>query len=251
MPATLYQFGGYANNENWYLIRPSRNGVFPGIIFLHGAGGEEQALEPRWSPNASSLMWWMAERGYTVFAPDCSTSVQTDGSHTWGNDGSTTTLDNAITYALANPSIFQMGGNKVILCGTSMGLITATNYVRRFGTSRVAALLAVQGATDVDYHYANGFSANIDAAYGGSWATNGKPSNHSPKDFASTLTLPLLYHYATDDATVPAAARDTFLASYGGPLTSVAIGTGGHTDAPWANVDRSALLSWARAQRHV
>jgi pimeloyl-ACP methyl ester carboxylesterase len=256
MPFAQYGFGGYARagdaaGEWWYSMSPRLPGTKPGIFWLHGAGGEETALWPTWSPNSSALAWWLADHGYSVFAPDCSNSVQTDGAETWGNDASTDTLDAAITYVQANPGEFQMASGKVVLIGQSMGHVTACNYARRFPT-KVAGIIGAAGATDVDYHYVTGFGVNIDAAYSGNWATNGRATNHDPIDFAGSLTFPHRYYYATDDDNVPPSGTGSFrpfYAAYGGPHDpAISMGTGGHTDTPVANIDKQGLLEFLGKQ---
>lgn len=242
-----YGTGGYTQNEPWCLIGPRLNGKYPGVVLLHGAGGEEFLAEPAMFPNVSAVVDALAET-YTVFAPDGRDGISANGSHTWGSDASTTTVDNAITYAQGNPDM-QMAPGKVLLFGTSMGMITATNYARRF-PSKVAGILAVSGATDVDYHYANGYASFIDTAYGGSWANNGKtPVSHSPLDFASTLTVPLMMWYAPNDTTVPPSGPGSnvpFVNTYGGSVKSLNnTGVGAHNDAAWAGVDKQAILTFA------
>lgn len=245
MPAATYGFGGYVRLEPWYMIAPRLStGERPGLFYLHGAGGEETALWPTWSPNSSRLMWWQSEF-YPVFAPDSSTDAQTNGAHTWGNDASVATLDAAITYAQSLPEL-QMAPGPVVLIGASMGHVLACNYALQHPT-KVAGIIGLAGASDIDYHYANGYAVNIDAAYGGSWANNGKlPVSHNPIDFADQLMMPHAYWYADDDTTVPptgVGSHVPFQSKYGGSTVAYSMGTGGHSDTPLANVDRMELLS--------
>lgn len=239
---------GYTVSENWCHVAPRQNGTFRGVVLLHGAGGEEYLAEPAVDPNVAQVIDALSQY-FSVLAPDGRDGVSPNGAHTWGVDASTTTVDNAIAYAQSTPD-FQMAAGKILLFGTSMGMVTASNYARRF-PSKVAGIVAVSGATDVDYHYANGYSTNIDAAYGGSWASNGKtPVSHSPLDFAGSLTVPLMMWFAPGDTTVPPSGQGSnvpFIDAYGGTRKQLLnTGVGAHNDLAWSGVDKQAVVSFAQ-----
>lgn len=248
MSRRRYGTGGYTVAEPWCLIAPRLNGLFPGVILLHGAGGEEWLAEPAMFPGVASVIDALAKR-FTIFVPDGRDGVSLNGSHTWGTDASTDTVDHAITYAQATPEL-QVASGKILLFGTSMGFVTACNYARRF-PNKVAGVIGVSGATDVDYHYANGYAANIDGAYGGSWANNGKlPVSHSPRDFAAQLpSVPLMMWTAPNDTTVPptgAGSHEAFMAAFPGTRkAALNTGVGGHNDLAWTGIDKAAVLDFA------
>lgn len=246
MSVRRYGSGGYSVSEPWCLIAPRFNGLFRPILLMHGGGGEETLAEPAAFPTVARVVDRLADF-FTLMAPDFRDGISADGSMTWGNDASTTTLSNALAYGQATPAL-QMAGGKAFLLPTSMGMVAAANFTRRF-PSKVAGIAAVSGATDIDYHYANGYAAQIETAYGGNYAVNGAANN--PIDFAASLTVPIRMYYAPDDVVVPSSGFGShvpFLDAYGGATKeAVSMISGGHTAAAWANIDRDDLLRFVSA----
>lgn len=248
---TLFSTGGYVQSEPWVLIRPRVPGTYPLVVALHGAGGEEWAFHaPGVFPGVLDVTSTIVESGFVVLCPDTRDGIGADGSHTWGNDGSTTTLDNAITYAKTLPGV---GQGKVGILGTSMGSLTGLNYRRRFAAN-VAGMVAVSGAVDVDYHHSGNdaptgkYQTEIDVAAGGAagyaaWATTHDPNVFAVADPATYL--PMAMWHASDDAVVPYARTETFATAVGATFHTLA--SGAHTDAAWSLIDRGAVVAFLRS----
>ena len=236
--------GGYTPAENWHLWRPShRLGERPGIVFLHGAGGNEAALMAAVDPAGHAVMAEVCETlGYIVLFPDFSTTDETTGAHTWFNDDSTTTIDNAITWARANR---RMSADPVVLVGGSMGGGTGFNYWRRFAAN-VAGIVTVAGAADLDYHHSGNdaatgkYQVEIDAAHDGAdYATVVAPT-FNPVVFADD-TIPHQAWHGDADPVAPLAHMQTLVALTGGDLTVVAGGTHSTT---WDGVDADTIVAF-------
>lgn len=246
---TRFGTGGYTQSEPWVLLQPRRPGTWPLIVVMHGAGGDESFLhQPAAYPAVHALFKHVVDSGFAVLSVDNRDGISADGSHTWGNDGSTTTVDNAIAYA---QSSLGVASGDVILLGTSMGCLTGLNYWRR-NPSKVRGMVAVSGAVDIDYHHSGNdatvgkYQTQIDTAYAGGWAA--AAATHDPNVFAladpSTYT-PLRMYHAVDDAVVPYARTEAFADALDADFIPLA--SGAHTDAAWALIDAPALVTWLRA----
>lgn len=242
---TRYRSGGYSPGERYLDLRPLEVGPHRPLLLLHGADGDE-LLSALAVPNMARVAREAAAAGFHVMQPDMRVLTTDTGAHTWGVDGSTTTLDNAATYLQG--TLGAASGDVAILC-MSMGLVTAMNYVRRF-PGRVSALVAISGAADLDWmHQSGGFATQINTAYGGTFDPGGATSaSHNPLEFAAALPSPppfRAYHDMAGDAVAPGAHVETLAGLVGG--TVVDVGTGGHTDALWAALDVADVVAFLRS----
>lgn len=241
-----YRASGYTPAEDNLVGRPRlTSGSLRPVVRLHGLGGDD--LQILTSPNTQKIMRELADTlGLLFVAPDVTTVAQPDGANTWGNAASKVTMEAAVAYAQG-----LVGGNsatKVLLWGGSGGFITAAAYAKDH-PSVVAGILGTIPGTDIDTAYGDArFTATIDAAYGGSWATNGGDA-FDPINFAPTALAGIKQrlYYATDDGTVPPSGPGSainYAAACGANAQAIAMGTGDHTDVPLGNIDVQALIRW-------
>lgn len=172
--------------------------------------------------------------GYSILGIDAG------GNLSWGNPASETAVGNAITWAKgagwADPNA------KVVLLGYSMGGGVAANYALNH-PNNVAGLILEAPGLDFDYFYANGYAAELDAAYSGNYTANGKV--RSPLSFASSFNFPVRMYTALDDTVVPSSVVHNFYNAM--PATAdkkiTDLPGGGHT-AFWDLIDNASLVAW-------
>lgn len=183
------------------------------VVICHGAGlGFEylttDVINATYAPMAPLLrmLYFLGlSRDYSVVSPALhDTSLVNDGD-TFGNNASTTQLNNVITAAKA---LYGVGAGKVALLGVSMGNVTIFNYFRRFGGSGIAGMLGIVPVTDLEWQYAiPAEKTAIDAALG--TTTYAGASTYDPKVIAPTLTVPWRGWTNSNDTDAPASQSVT------------------------------------------
>lgn len=241
--------GGYGTtSEDWWVLQPRRPGIYPLIMAKAGAGGEEGFTYAPWTPGVASLFEDLVNAGYIVMTPDAEDGIgSNDGSHTWGNDGSTTRFDAAVTWAKANLPVMQ---GKVGIFATSMGTLTGLNFWRRFPT-KVAGMLTVQGAIKLSYHASANdntfgkYQTEIYAAYGGAAAYAAAAPTHDPVQFVAAnpaLYQPFSMIHTADDQVTPLANVTDYQAAGGVLADLIVLPTGNHTSAAWDQIDHDEVI---------
>lgn len=213
------------------------------VLFCHGSGGDAQQIEPSTSSSTPGGLYLVCKElvrfGYVVASYTYSSTTN------WGNSTSIAQLDTNLTYAASN---FGVAVNKVAFLCYSMGHVTAANWART-NSAKVAAIVGVAPSTDVDYHYANGHSAAIDAAYGGSWATNGGNNFDPINSTASINSIPWKGYAGDSDTTVPPGDVSGGVQRYAntyGANASVSVVSGTHNTI-WASVPAGEVAAFIHA----
>lgn len=228
--ATAYQAGEGCLLTRGRLAKPADKL----IVICHGRTtlpAKQHCLQ--WAQNALGgppHVQFLAEHGFAVL------SIDAGGGLTWGNAASQTALGNAIAWARAQG--FCSPTAKVLLLGYSMGGAVALNYAKDHPTV-VAGVIGEAPTVDLDGMYP-GFAAEMDAAYGGSYAANG--ASRSPMRFAAALAVPIRLYSGVDDATVPNAMVHAFHDALTVEKQVIDL-PGGHTGF-WGYIDQRDLLGW-------
>lgn len=130
---------------------------------------------------------YIAKAGYSVICPALYDLSITNFGDTVGNNVSTDLLDDVITEAKLLSGIGD--SDKIALVGFSMGNLTNTNYLRRFGSDgRVAGILAINGVCNQEYFYnLPGGKAGTDEALDTTQYVGGVDA-YDPKHFAPSLS---------------------------------------------------------------
>lgn len=237
MTASSYATGLYTPAEASLAVRGryATSGNDRLLIGLHGTDAAPTVFaQVGYQVALGGVARWLADTTrYGVLAIDAG------GQETWGNDTSLTAVAAAITYARgawANPTA------KVGLLAYSMGGAVALNYANNH-PSDIAGVVAFAPVTNLDTQYAESqFTADIDAAYGGSYATNG--TGHNPQGFAATMTTPMRLHSAVDDTTVPNSEVHAFYDALTVTNKSITDLPGGGHLTFWQYVDLNSIVNW-------
>lgn len=217
-----------------------KDGSVVGVIFAHGAGGNEQDTWSGGSANLKNIMQTIAQTRPVVAC--------NFGGDLWGNATSVLQMTDAVAYLRTK---FGAHPSKVILMGRSMGHLTIANWARQ-NKAQVSAIVAMEGVSDLNniFGQGGGNATSINAAYGGSYSDATYGATYNPNVYAGNGDLngiPWRNYYASDDTTVPASTITT-LAGKINTGTAINLGTGGHSDAPLAALDLPELLSWLNTQ---
>jgi pimeloyl-ACP methyl ester carboxylesterase len=190
--------------------------------------------------NATPHLHYLVNTGYSVLAPDGG------GGLAWGGGGSAPyndsleSLEGAIAWARAGGYCHPT--KKVLFIGYSMGGNVAAQYIDAH-PEEVAGFVCEAGGMDITYFYNNGYSAEINSAYGGNWTTNGV--GHDPqRDMVSTWDTPTQVYVATDDSVVPYTVPQNFYNSIQSTNKELhLLPSGDHLDF-WQHIDIDELYSW-------
>ena len=174
-----------------------------GVLICHSAGQRhyEQHLAEWWPvPRA------LAESGrYICLACDLGDPMATFGptsaGYSWGNENSLERMSDAYRF-LMGPKVRARAG-PILLVGTSMGALTALNWVLRH-RELVAGIILGCPVLDIEALYgsnAGGLSASIAQAHGVSWpAELPDLSSHCPTLYAAALSaLPMRIYASSND----------------------------------------------------
>lgn len=179
------------------LVRPSNGATGRLVAVCHGAF-------PAWNfvtdhsvswPKLRDMAFYLADRGYAVLVPELSVAGLVDPFDTWGNNASTTQLDDVITAAKALPGV--SAGNYAVI-GCSMGCVTALNHIRRKSYSGIAGVLGLAPAVAISPYRGTdaaqgSFYAEVNSAFAvandAAWEAAKTP--YEPIAFASAITVPV------------------------------------------------------------
>jgi hypothetical protein len=184
----------------------------PVVMYFHSASANE--LQPITGyTSAANYVHYLARHGYIV------ASANYGGSNNWGNAASSTVADSLYTWATANLT----SSTSVGLWGVSMGFMTAVNWWNANQT-KVGAVLGVVPVANASNFYTDnaGAQASMDAAYAGSFATNG--SSRSPHLVLPSITgtsVKLKLYYSSTDASVRPADTTAMASTAGCSLTDL------------------------------
>lgn len=203
MTRTSLSYGRYHASEYDYIAAPMRGWLRkePNLaLYLHGSGS-----------NAQEVAGGSYERDLILnLATDHVVHVGDYGYETWGNDTGIARIHTAITYMRAN---WGVSGPVVLVCA-SMGATNAFAYTLAH-PENVKAVAAVIPLVDLNDIYNRGFSAQLNAAYGGSYNDAVDGPTHSPIQFADKLpdNLPIHLWSVPDDPLTPAETAQAFVAA--------------------------------------
>jgi alpha-beta hydrolase superfamily lysophospholipase len=240
-----YRIGQYQAGEASYAFRPRiALGNEKVIIAVHGRSptlthGVQQFIPIAHFGTTSCFQLVEAlvdGMGYSVYAIDAG------GSLTWGNDASITAIANAVAW-LRGASGFADPAKKVVLWGYSMGGFDTLYYAKQ-NPGNVAGFIGTAPGTDLDAFHSNAtYTAEIDTAYGGAYAT-ALAAGRSPMSFGSTLTLPSRLYQAVDDSQIPIQRTRDFVATLSSTDKALAeLPAGDHYDF-FQYIDNYALQTW-------
>lgn len=172
------------------------NNAFPVVVYCHGSGGDG------WSEGIAGfggeITDALCDAGFLVIGIDAG------GPKVWANSTAMSAITAAITFARTN---YGVKPTKCHMLGFSMGGLTSLTYANKF-PANVQCVGAMNPAVDINYFHANGFSADIDAAWGGSgsWFANAVTGGYSPTQAAIagtfSSTIPMSVWFNEDDPTV-------------------------------------------------
>lgn len=121
----------------------------------------------------------------------------------WGTDTAQARVDEAV--GILGSAEFAAKTDKVVLLGISMGALLALNWARA-NPAKVACLALMYPVTDLAYMHdtaALGFTAEIEAAYGGAAGYQAALATHNPQANAAAYEgMPIKMWYSDADASV-------------------------------------------------
>lgn len=208
-----------------------------GALYLHGANADHAACRDYANLGELHLVNAVAEL-FPVL------SIDAGGPTAMGNDTAIARIGDAVSY-LQGARGAKAG--KVILIGSSMGVLGALNYARANPT-KVAAVLGVIPAIDLHDIVVNdraGLAAAANASYGGTYSELTHGPMHNPASYAAFFTVPTRLYYASDDAAAIPSAALAFTAACTS-ARAFSLGALGHTQAAIDAVPRAEVLRWLR-----
>lgn len=170
-------------------------------------------------------------------------SADLGGPATWGNDASTSAIDDLWNLMKTK---WGVPADKIVLLAGSMGNLTAFNYLRANPT-KVAAVASMLPAVDLAYFHdsnpeGNTDPAEIEAAYGGLATYQSALPTHSPK-VHKAAGCPIHIWYSSNDTLALPATAEQFASDVGAGMTS--FGAVGHTFGG-VGFDRSTVANWLK-----
>ncbi len=236
-----FDTGGYTPSETHYTIR-DRLWV-PGnrqrlVLVCHGVGAS--AIDGAPSPAFASLTRLFSELAgdqAVVFVPSGG------GTELWGNATTVAAYHAAIAYAHTTNGTT----NPATIVGVSMGFVAAVNLASTWpgDVERIIGIVPASDLTDIVNNNRGGRAASVNAAYGGSYATNGTATN--PVTLAPSMTVPLHVWYGSADTSVVQSTVDAMLAAWGGTTDANLVIGGAHGNTTYDAIDRPAVLAFAAA----
>lgn len=202
------------------------DGKKPGIIFCHGANGDE--FEANNHTGGAVTMRRLVERvvraGFPVFAGDF-------GGNAWGNPAAVAKVETARGFLQGT---LGAKAGKVAFIAQSMGHLTAMNWVAQ-NRALTSCVFGSMGVCDLNDIAANAsYTASINAAYGGAYSntTHGPTSNPTVNAATKYSGLRWLYSVGTSDTTCPPATSAAMATAIGSTATRRLV-SGTHA---WATV---------------
>lgn len=207
------------------------DGTSPLVIAGHGADGNELFCDPVHGGGVNHRYCQaIADRGFIV-----ASSWWTG--EPWGSAAGVASIEEARVNRAA---IGAKATGPIGFYSGSMGALNALNYWNDH-PSNVGALVLVVPASNIDHAYDDltDQQADIDAAYGGSYASNGHA--RSPHRFAGDLPArPVGIWGANDDASIRWA--DTLVLAELLGIEAIDIAPGGHAALGNYQADAEAML---------
>jgi hypothetical protein len=219
------------------------DGTKTGILFTHGAGGNElEARNPNYPQvNMLAFLETFVEAGFPVLS--CYL-----GGDQWGNASAVSKVTAARSYLSAT---MGASSTRVAFVAQSMGHLSAMNWIAASAGNKAAAAFVISsmGVCDLQNIYAGGgYTASINAAYGGAYnnATQGPASNPTTNAATKYAGLNWLGFVGTSDTTAPAAQAQALATAIGSTARLITPG-GSHDWQTVANWDRQAAIDFAVA----
>lgn len=163
LTASFVKLNAYTPNEMTGLLLPKHYktpSTQRAVIALHGRNGDFQVGLPGWQGGNHTA--YLAHNGYAVF------SIGAGGGQTWNNTTAMTAITAAYDWLVSR----GMVSTKIGLWAWSMGGGNALQWIKENPTKVSCAQLWAP-MTDLPYFYNQaGNTAEIEAAYGGNYATN-------------------------------------------------------------------------------
>lgn len=240
LKANGYAGASFPNEGSLLLSRKDQlSGVGPGIICLHGRGGNCLQYTPY--PNKLSIGYFanvLAQEGFRVLAIDDMGGVD------WGSQDSTDRINDAVTY-LQGAGGARAG--EVGIMGWSMGGIAALNWIDQQPIKFGCAWLWCP-ATDLAWaHSQAAWTAEIDAAYaddeGYTVAVQGGNNPAAvPQNYRGIGKI--VCAHAADDTTIPQQKTIDFVNAVNhADVTLKNIANGGHSNL-FSNVTDLELVKF-------
>lgn len=210
------------------------DGTSPLILYCHGVNST--ALEPQLYDDGLTLPQIVAEAGFIVI------SSLWDSATNWARAAAVTAMEGAVTWGQNNGA----KSGPIGLWGVSMGFMTLANYwsAHPADVGKVFGAVPVCNASNV-YSDNAGLQAGMDAAYGGSFATNG--ASRSPHLLLPDITgagAKLRLHYSSSDAVIRAADVTALVAAVGATAADVEPATpSGHSSWSAPSNDEAAIVA--------
>lgn len=205
---TEYSTGAYrgTGTEKQSVTRRSdvKVGEGPLIIQLHGSGADGTQFSPAYS-SLFEQTEALAEAGYVVMSIDAG-NIGNVGKQ-WANPDAMTAITAAADFAQAADNRSnrpRAKSGRFGLMGWSMGGLTAVAYLLRGSRAADAAgAFCWAPALSMERHFTGSHTADINAAYGGNFATNGRPAGVDPWPRRAELVGkgPIRIVHSTDDPT--------------------------------------------------
>lgn len=204
------------------------------MLWGHSAGASAPQSQEPWLPSDDTLVLFQALA--SVLGPIMSGD---QNGQSWGNSTAQTMVSDAWSWVKSN---YGAKSDACIVAGVSMGGALALNWARANPTLVKAILLFYPACNLGAIYNGTGAAANgasdLNAAYGGSWTTNGGNA-YDPAQNASGYTgVPIYMGYSDADTVVGTANQTAFISAVGGTaLTSRVYHNAGHADMTQVNVN--------------
>lgn len=241
--------GAYFTGEQHLLmdtVGASRVTGRTGVIYCHARSATAyEPLDTRTRPA-------VAASGYD-YAKLCERLVQTglpliscdlSGMTHWGNPTALSRIGSAFTFL---QSKLGARSDRVLLAGTSMGVLTALNYARA-NQVLVKAVLGMFPALDWADTGLGAYTTEMDTAYGGNAARLAAAGTSNPATYAATLNVPVYLLYSTGDAVARPAPVTTFASTAPQVTTATISSAGAHVAAAITDAELNAGRDWLAAR---
>lgn len=248
-------YGGGAAEASCIMLpsTPPPAGGWKPIIYMHGFSNlniyTQQMFNGAAGNNTSNLIIALVNAGYAVIGADLGVfnAGNTTDANGWGNANSQTRTSNILTYARAQVSSIRQSG-KAALLGVSMGSVLALNYTLN-NPATVACSVHILPCCDLTSIYQQnlqGLQSSVGNALGVVFpaalpGTADPVLNQSKGPFT-----PVRFYYASDDP-ICLPSSVTKYAQQMASISTVDVGTGGHSDATVGLVNIPDVLSFLTA----
>lgn len=240
---TQYGVGDITAAESFIISKP-KNYLGPkrAVIYCHGdEGTNPAAIQYLQYVQRSTLIASIANNGHFLLSADLG------GNATWGNNTVIARITSAVNYMLLQ----GVSPGKITLLLGSMGTVGGYAWAAaNLGlVSCVVGMLPVVDLTDVWANNRGGYTATINAAYGGAYSEAAFGAQHNPKTMAlagAYAGMPMQLWYGTTDAIVIPATVVAFQAAVGASCIAYPI-VGGHAETTIGNIDLTVMNAFIDA----